>query len=71
MSQEANYLLQNFLTGVCDHMAFQLIGRDEFFVACVAFKYFMYLKHKSKVKKDFCFNLRFKDDSLQWSGKSC
>lgn len=37
------FLMQSFLTRVCDHVAFELIGGDELLVTCVAVKYFMYL----------------------------
>lgn len=37
---------ENYCTWVSDHVALQLIGRDEFFVAGVAVEYFMYLQQK-------------------------
>lgn len=70
------------LTRVCYHVAFQLIRRDELFVTSVAFKYFVYLRYKSKKQSESIWSFvladrwkkfrgnelrKFKDLSVRWS----
>lgn len=40
-------LMRRSLTRVCDHVAFELIRRDELLVTRVAVEYFMNLRQKS------------------------
>lgn len=64
-------LQRHRLTRVCYHVAFQLIRRDELFVTSVAFKYFVYLRYKSKKQSESIWSFVLADHWKNSGEMSC